>query len=253
MSSAEVFRSGSIPTVLLVHGAFADGSIWAGVIAELQAAGIEVTALANPLRSLTSDAAYIACTAGDIDGPVMLVGHSYGGAVITAAGPAAGNVVGLVYVAAFALDEGESVLDITLRFAGSQLTPALRPATFPEFNGDAGVELYIDREAFPRVFAADLPYRTATVAAAAQRPITAAAFEEKSRAAAWKTTPCWYMIAAADQVIPPAAQRFMAQRAGACTVEIRASHAIALAQPIAVAEQIAAAARAARVQPPHPS
>jgi pimeloyl-ACP methyl ester carboxylesterase len=236
-----------------VHGAFADGSIWAGVIAELQAAGLGVAALANPLRSLTSDAAHIACTANDIDGPVMLVGHSYGGAVITAAGAAAGNVVGLVYVAAFALDEGESALDITLRFAGSQLAAALRPATFPELDGDAGVELYIDREAFPRVFAADLPYRTAMVAAAVQRPITAAAFEEKTRAAAWRTTPSWYLIAAADQVIPPAAQRFMAQRASARTVEIPGSHAIALTQPTAVAGQIVTATRAVHgTAPPHP-
>lgn len=254
MSPTEAFRNGSIPTVLLVHGAFADGSIWAGVIAELQAAGIGVTALANPLRNLTSDAAYIACAANGIDGPVMLVGHSYGGAVITAAGSAAGNVVGLVYVAAFALDEGESALDITLRFAGSQLAAALRPSTFPGLNGDAGVELYIDPEAFPRVFAADMPHRTATAAAAAQRPITASAFEEKSRSAAWKTTPCWYLIATADQVIPPAAQRFMAQRAGARTVEMHGSHAITLTRPTAVAGQIAAAARAVHgTPPPHPS
>ena len=246
MSPAEAFRNGSIPTVLLVHGAFADGSIWAGVIAELQAAGIGVTALPNPLRSLAADAAYLACVAGGIDGPVILVGHSYGGAVITAAGSAADNVVGLVYAAAFALDDGESALDITGRFPGSQLLPTLRPATFPDVNGAPGVELYIDREAFPHVFAAGLPHRTATVAAAAQRPITAAAFEEKSHAPAWKTTPSWYMIATADQIIPPAAQRFMAQRAGAHTTEIHASHAIALTHPAAVAGQIAAAAASAR-------
>jgi pimeloyl-ACP methyl ester carboxylesterase len=232
--------------VLLVHGAFADGSMWAGVIAELQAAGIGTTALANPLRGLASDAAYVARAAAAIDGPVVLAGHSYGGAVITAARSAPGNVVGLVYVTGYALEEGESAVDISGRFPGSQLAAALRPATFPDANGDPGVELYVDREAFPQLFAADLPHRAAAVAAAVQRPITAAALEEKSLAAAWKTTPSWYVIATADQVIPPEAQRFMALRAGAHTAEIRASHAVALTQPTEVAEHIAAATRSAR-------
>jgi pimeloyl-ACP methyl ester carboxylesterase len=249
MSPSGPFRNGSIPTVLLVHGAFADGSMWAGVIAELQAAGIGVIALANPLRSLASDACYAARVAAAIDGPVLLAGHSYGGAVITVAGSAAGNVVGLVYVAAYALEEGESTLDISGRFSGSQLVPALRPAPFPDVNGDPGVELYIDREAFPRLFAADLPYRTAAAAAAAQRPIAAAAFAEKSPAAAWKTRPSWYAIATADQVIPPEAQQFMAQRASAHTIEIRASHAVTLTQPAAVAELIAVAAAASTHTP----
>src|SRR5215471_13236555 len=173
MSRSVPPRNGSTPTVLLVHGAFADGSMWAGVITELQAAGIGVIAVASPLRSLTSDAAYVASVAAEIDGPILLAGHDYGGAVITAAGSAAGNVAGLVYVAAFALDEGESALDITSRFPGSQLMPALRPATFPGADGDPAVELYIDQDAYPRVFAADLPYRCAAAAAAAQRPITA--------------------------------------------------------------------------------
>jgi len=231
--------------VLLVHGAFADGSMWAGVITELQAAGIDVIAVANPLRSLTSDAAYVASAVAEIDGPVLLAGHDYGGAVITAAGSAVGNLAGLVYVAAFALDEGESALEITGRFPGSQLMPALRPATFPGVDGDPAVELYIDREAYPRVFAAGLPYRLAAAAAAAQRPITAAAFEEKSPAAAWKTAPSWYIVATADQVIPPEGQQFMARRAGAHSIEIDASHAIPLIQPVAVAGHIAAAASSA--------
>jgi pimeloyl-ACP methyl ester carboxylesterase len=232
--------------VLLVHGAFADGSMWSGVIAELQAAGIGVIAPANPLRALSSDAGYIAGIASEIDGPVMLAGHSYGGAVITVAGSMAANIVGLVYVTAFALDEGESALDICGGFPGGQLISVLRPATFPDVNGDPGVELYIDREAFPRVFASDLPYREAAAAAAAQRPITAAAFAAKSLSAAWKTTPTWYLIATGDQLIPPEAQHFMAQRAGAHVTDIRGSHAIALTQPVAVAEHIAAAATSAR-------
>jgi pimeloyl-ACP methyl ester carboxylesterase len=228
--------------VLLVHGAFADGSMWAGVITELQAAGIDVMAVASPLRGLTSDGAYVAGAVAEIDGPVLLAGHDYGGAVITAAGSAAGNLAGLVYVAAFALEEGESALDITGRFPGNQLMPALRPATFPGVDGDPAIELFIDREAYPRVFAADLPHRSAAAAAAVQRPITAAAFEEKSPAAAWKTAPSWYIVATADQLIPPEGQQFMARRAGAHTIEISASHAIALTQPAAVAGHIAAAA-----------
>jgi pimeloyl-ACP methyl ester carboxylesterase len=242
MSQSGGVRNGSTPTVLLVHGAFADGWMWAEVIAELQAAGIEAIAPANPLRGLGSDAGHVAWVAGEIDGPVILAGHCYAGAVITAAASAARNVVGLVYVAAFAPDEGESVLDICRRFPCSCLMAVLRPASFPGRDGDPGVELYIDREAFPRVFAADLPHRAAAAAASAQRPVTAAAFEEKVFAAAWKTMPCWYLIATDDQLIPPEAQRFMARRAGAHIAEIRASHAIALSQPAAVAEQIAAAA-----------
>ncbi|HEY6275682.1 MAG TPA: alpha/beta hydrolase [Streptosporangiaceae bacterium] len=248
-------RNGSTPTVLLVHGGFADGSMWADVITELRDAGIEAVALANALRSLASDAAYIASGAGEIDGPVLLAGHCYGGAVITAAGSAAGNVVGLVYVAGYALDERESVLDITGRFPGSQLLTALRLATFPGANGRPGVELYLDRDAFPQVFAADLPYCQAAAAAAAQRPITAVALEEKTPAAAWKTVQSWYVIATEDQVIPAGAQRFMAQRAGSHATEIHASHAVALTHPAAVAEQIAAASaphRAGPVRPPEP-
>lgn len=249
MKPAAAYRNGSTPTVLLVHGGFADGSLWAGVIAELQTAGIAVIALANPLRGLASDAAYITSKVGEIDGPVVLVGHSYGGAVITEAG-SAGNVVGLVYVAAFALDDGESSVDIGVRFPGSELAAVLRPAAFTSADGDPGVELYIDRDAFPQVFAADLPYPAAAVAAVAQRPISVAALEEKSRGAAWKTTPCWYLIATADRVIPPEAQRFMARRADAQIIEIPASHAVALTRPVAVAEQIAAAT-APRVRDGH--
>jgi pimeloyl-ACP methyl ester carboxylesterase len=216
--------------------------MWAGVIAELQAAGIDAVALANPLRGLASDARYVASGAAEIDGPVLLAGHCYGGAVITTAGSIAGNVTSLVYVAAFAPEDGESALDVIERYPGSLLRAALRPTTLPDAFGDPAVELRISAQAFPQVYAADMPYRQAAVAAAAQRPITAAAFEEKSRAAAWKTTPAWYVVATADHVIPPAAQRFMAQRAGARTNEISASHAIATTQPTSVAGHIAAAA-----------
>jgi pimeloyl-ACP methyl ester carboxylesterase len=159
--------------------------------------------------------------------------------------PPARRITGLVYVAAFALDEGESALDITGRFPGSQLMAALRPATSPGVDGDPAVELYLDRKAYPRVFAADLSGRSAMAAAAAQRPTTAAAFAEKSPAAAWKTAPSWCIVATADQVIPPEGQQFMARRAGAHTIAIPASHAIALTEPAAVAGHIAAAASSA--------
>jgi pimeloyl-ACP methyl ester carboxylesterase len=232
--------------VLLVHGAFADASSWAGVIAQLQAAGVDAVAPANPLRGLSADARYIASVAEEIDGPTMLVGHSYGGAVTTVAAALAGNVVGLVYVTAFALDEGESVLEVSARFPESALAAALRPAVCPERDGQSIVELYIDRDAFPGVFAADLPTQEAAVAAATQRPIAAAALEERASAAAWKTLQCWYVVATADRVIHPDAQRFMAARAAARPLEVDASHAVATSQPELVADLIQEASLATR-------
>ncbi len=246
MSSSEGLRNGSTPTVLLVHGGFADASSWAGVIAQLQTAGIDAVAPANPLRGLSADARYIANVAEEIDGPTMLVGHSYGGAVTTVAAALAGNVVGLVYVTGFALDEGESVLDVSTRFPESLLTAALRPAVCSDGDDRSIVELYIDRDAFPRVFAADLLAKVAAVAAATQRPIAAAALEERASAAAWKTLQCWYVVATADQVIHPDAQRFMAARAAARSLEVDASHAVATSQPELVADRIQEAALAAR-------
>jgi pimeloyl-ACP methyl ester carboxylesterase len=246
MRSSEDLRNGSTPTVLLVHGPFADTSSWAGVIAQLQTAGIDAVAPANPLRGLSADARYIASVAEEIDGPTMLVGHCYGGAVITVAAALAGNVVGLVYVTAFALDEGESVLDLSARFPESLLTAALRPAVCPDRDDQSIVELYIDRGAFPRVFAADLSATVAAVAAATQRPIVAAALEERASAAAWKTLQCWYVVATADRVIDPDAQRFMAARATARPLEVDASHAVATSDPELVADLIQEAALATR-------
>lgn len=232
--------------MLLVHGAFADGSSWAGVISELQALGIDAVAPANPLRGLSADARYIASVAEEIDGPTVLVGHAYGGAVITVAAGLAPNVVGLVYVTAFALDEGESVLDVSARFPDGLLTAALRPAGCPDGDGEPIVELYIDRDEFPRVFAADLSAGLGAVAAAAQRPIASTALEERASAAAWKTLECWYVVATADRVIHPEAQRFMAERADARTLEVDASHAVATSRPELVADQIHEAALATR-------
>ncbi|MER6282519.1 alpha/beta fold hydrolase [Streptomyces sviceus] len=232
------------PTVLLVHGAFADAASWSGVIAELQGSGIPVIAPPNPLRGLASDAAYIASFAAQIDGPVVLVGHSYGGALITVAGTTE-NVVGLVYVAAYALEEGESLGELQGRFPLSSLVSNLKEWRYPVQAGDPAVEVTIAEAAFPSVFAADVPADVTKVLAAAQRPLAAAAFEEPAAAAAWKTKPSWALIAGADQAINPEVERFGAKRAGATVVELEgASHAVAVSQPKAVADLIRAAVRA---------
>ncbi|MEU6146871.1 alpha/beta hydrolase [Streptomyces sp. NPDC047081] len=232
------------PTVLLVHGAFADAGSWSGVIAELQSHGIPVIAPPNPLRGLGSDAAYIASVASQIDGPVVLVGHSYGGALITVAGVTE-NVVGLVYVAAYVLEEGESLGELQGRFPLSPLVSNLKEWTYPVPGGDPAVEVTIAEAAFPSVFAADVPADVTKVLAAAQRPLVAAAFEETAPAAAWRTKPSWALVAGADEAINPEVERFGAKRAGATIVELEgASHAVAVSQPKAVADLIRDAVRA---------
>ncbi|WP_433236886.1 alpha/beta fold hydrolase [Actinomadura nitritigenes] len=234
----------AVPTVVLVHGAFADAASWSGVIAELQGDGIPVVAPPNPLRGLASDAAYVASVAAQIDGPVVLVGHSYGGAVITVAGTT-GNVVGLVYVAAYVLEEGESLGELQDRFPGSPLGANLKQATYPVEGGGPAVELTIAPEAFPEVFAADVPGDVTRVLAVAQRPLAAAAFTEKASAAAWKTRPSWALVAAADQAINPDVERFGAKRAGATVLEVDGgSHAVAVSRPKDVADLIREAVRA---------
>lgn len=234
----------STPTVVLVHGAFADAAGWSGVIAELQADGIPVIAPPNPLRGLTADAAYVASVAAQIDGPVILVGHSYGGALITVAGTTE-NVVGLVYVAAYVLDEGESLGELQGRFPLSPLVSSLKEWTYPVADGEPAAEVTIAEDAFPSVFAADLPAEVTQVLAAAQRPLATAAFEEKAAAAAWRTKPSWALVAAADNAINPDVERFGAQRAGATITEVEgASHAVAVSQPKAVADLIREAVRA---------
>jgi pimeloyl-ACP methyl ester carboxylesterase len=161
--------------------------------------------------------------------------------VITQVASQADNVVGLVYVAAFALDEGESMLDVAARHPESLLGPALRPVTFPAGDAEPGVDLYLSTDRYRDVFAADLPEHVTSVAAVAQRPIAAVAFEGHSGVATWKTLPSWFVVATADQAIHPEAQRFMAQRIGADTIEVEASHAVALSRPTEVAAHIRAA------------
>ncbi|SNX56011.1 pimeloyl-ACP methyl ester carboxylesterase [Streptomyces sp. TLI_55] len=232
------------PTVVLVHGAFADAGSWSGVIEELQGHGIPVIAPPNPLRGLASDSAYIASLASQIDGPVVLVGHSYGGAVITVAGVTE-NVVGLVYVAAYVLEEGESLGELQGRFPLSPLVSNLKQGTYPIPGADPGVEVTIAEGAFPSVFAADVPADLTKVLAAAQRPLAASAFEETAPVAAWKTKPSWALVAGADEAINPEVERFGAKRAGATIVELEgASHAVAVSQPEQVADLIRDAVRA---------
>jgi pimeloyl-ACP methyl ester carboxylesterase len=236
--------STSTPTVVLVHGAFADAASWSGVIEELQRDGIPVVAPPNPLRGLASDAAYIASVAAQIDGPVILVGHSYGGALITVAGTTE-NVVGLVYVAAYALEEGESLGELQGRFPLSPLVSNLKQWTYPVPGGQDAVEVTIAADAFPSVFAADVAPEVTKVLAVAQRPLAAAAFEEAASAAAWRTKPSWALVAGADQAINPEVERFGAKRAGATVVELEgASHAVAVSQPKEVADLIRDAVRA---------
>ncbi|MFF1480151.1 alpha/beta fold hydrolase [Streptomyces sp. NPDC058301] len=242
-----MYPSAPTPTVVLVHGAFADAAVWIGVIAELRGCGIPVIAPPNPLRGLVSDAAYLASVVSQIDGPVVLVGHSYGGALITVAGEAE-NVVGLVYVAAFMPYEGESIGELWGRFPDSPLTTHLKERTYPTHllvDGDLAVEVTIDEAAFPSVFAADVSEDISTVLAAAQRPIAAVAFTDKASAAAWRTKPSWALVAGADRAINPDVQRFGAQRAGAVVLELPdASHAVALSEPKQVAGLIRDAVRA---------
>ncbi|MGY0057388.1 alpha/beta fold hydrolase [Streptomyces sp. LZ34] len=236
--------STSTPTVVLVHGAFADAAGWFGVINELQRHGIPVIAPPNPLRGLASDAAYIASVAARTAGPVVLVGHSYGGAIITVAGTTE-NVVGLVYVAAYVLEEGESLGELQGRFPASALVSSLKQWTYPVEGGDLAEEVGIAEEAFPAVFAADVSEAVAKVLAASQRPLAVSAFTETASAAAWKTKPSWAIVAGADQAINPEVERFGAKRAGAVTVEMEgASHAVAVSRPTAVADLIRDAVRA---------
>jgi pimeloyl-ACP methyl ester carboxylesterase len=226
--------SNTAPTVVLVHGAFADASGYAGIILELKTAGITSVAPPNPLRGLAFDADSVRAFVGSIAGPVVLVGHSYGGAVITQAAVGLDNVKALVYLAAFALDEGESAVSVQAPFAEPLLAKTARPSGYPAGAGAAeGPDLFIDTEGFRETFCADVPVDVATVMAATQRPVAAATLGEPCTGAAWKTTPSWYLVAAHDNAINPDTERFMAQRIGATTETIDGSHTAFIAQPVA--------------------
>jgi pimeloyl-ACP methyl ester carboxylesterase len=228
--------SSRTPTVVLVHGAFADGSGFRDIILELRAAGVTSIAAANPLRGLAFDAEYVKSVVAAIDGPVVLVGHSYGGAVITQAAVGVDNVVALVYLAAFAPDEGESALSLQRRFEPPHLDTTMQSSTYAAGAGAVdGPELIIDRERFRETFCPDVPVDEATVLAAVQRPFAAAAYSEKCTAAAWKSRPTWYLISADDNSIRPSLQQFMANRMRATTESLGGSHATYISLPVATA------------------
>ncbi|MGW3025294.1 alpha/beta fold hydrolase [Streptomyces sp. NPDC001221] len=232
------------PTVVLVHGAFADASSWNGVIKRLEHDGYPVIAPANPLRGLNGDSAYLAALLKSVKGPVVLVGHSYGGAVISQAADHDPNVKALVYIAAFSPAKGESAAELSGKFPGSTLGATLNKVPFPLEGGGTGTDLYIDPAKFHNQFAADVPRATAALMAATQRPIAASALDEKATEAAWKTIPSWDLITTQDKNIPVAAQRFMAKRAHSHSVEIKASHAVSVSQPGAVTDLVEEASAA---------
>jgi pimeloyl-ACP methyl ester carboxylesterase len=223
------------PTIVLVHGAFADAAGVAGVIRELTAAGYRVVAPANPLRALASDAATVRAAATAVDGPVLLVGHSYGGAVISQASAALDNVTGLVYLAAFSLDVGESCASVQASFPAPMLAATVEPTPYDAPGAVDGPDLLIGEHHFRETFCADVPVDLAQVMCAIQRPLAAAAFSENATAAGWKSIPCWYQLSQHDNAISPKAQEFMAKRMSATLEEIEGSHAAFIAQPVRAA------------------
>jgi len=230
------------PTILLVHGAFAESSSWAKVICILLAQGYPVVAAANPLRGLQRDTDYLSTVLSSIEGLVVLVGHSYGGMLITKAPNGHGNVQSLVYVAAFAPDTGESTIGLSGRYPGSTLGDTLSPVTLPDGTKD----LYIRQDTFWAQFAADVPQTEAQLMATTQRPINDAALNEGAGDPAWRTIPSWFIYGDLDKNIPPGALAFMAERAGATeTVVIKGgSHVVMVSHPDEVAKIIVAATSA---------
>ena len=235
-------QDGSRPTVVLVHGAFADGSSWNEVIKQLQAEGVQVTAPPNPLRGIAIDSAYIGSLLEQIAGPVLAVAHSYGGAVITNSATNANNVVGLVYVAAFAPDEGEPLGAIASNSKDSVVFPALVELQYPTGEGEeTAAEVTIDPERFHEVFAFDLSEEQTALMAATQRPLSELAFSEPTGVPAWKKLPSWAVVATGDKVVGTDAVRSMAERAGATITEVEGSHVIMISRPQVVAETILSA------------
>jgi pimeloyl-ACP methyl ester carboxylesterase len=236
IAPAQASAAGPQPTIVLVHGAFADGSSWSKVILRLEKAGYDVVAVQNPLTGLPDDIATTKRALATIKGPVVLVGHSYGGAVITGAGTGNPNIKSLVYVSAFAPDVGERIGQLLEKFGPAPLGSALIP--------DSAGFLSIDRTKFREVFASDVGKAEATVLADAQKPIAGAAFGSPTDTPAWKSIPSWYLVSTEDHAILPELQRFMAGRMGAKSiVEIKSSHASYIAHPAEVVKLIEAAAR----------
>jgi pimeloyl-ACP methyl ester carboxylesterase len=232
------------PTVVFVHGAWADNSGFDGSIRALSGQGFRAIGASNPLRELRGDAAYVAALLRSIEGPIVMVGHSYGGAVISNAATGNDQVQALVYVNGWVPDEGESLIELAQLHEGSLIPDSLRPVQFKDADGAEIVDLYIDQEKFRAAFAGDVDADTAQVMAVAQRPFTETAFGAPSGPVAWRSVPSWYLLGTEDRAIPPATQRYMAERAKASIVEIPASHASMVSQPDAVTELILTALNA---------
>ncbi|MDO0924035.1 alpha/beta hydrolase [Streptomyces sp. TG1A-8] len=242
--TAEPAGRGAKPTVVLVHGAFADSSSWNGVITRLRRAGYPVEAPANPLRGVASDSGYLESYLRSVKGPIVLVGHSYGGSVISDAAAGNSQVKALVYVAAFVPDKGETLAELGDRFPGATLPSVLDAVPYPLPGGGTGTDLYVQKGKFHDAFAADVPRSVTDLMAVTQRPLAASVFDEKTTKTAWKTIPSWDLVTTEDHAIAPAEQRFMAERAHAHTVEVDSSHAVAVSHPGAVTRLIEQAVRA---------
>ncbi|MER6808921.1 alpha/beta hydrolase [Spirillospora sp. NPDC000708] len=247
-ASPAAHATGPKPTIVFVHGAFADAGGFNAEISSLRRLGYPVIAPPDQLRSLTGDADYVRSVLTTIPGPIVLVGHSYGGAVITNAARGVPNVKALVYLGAYVPDEGESLATVLppARFPGSLLGPAtliVRPAPNPYATGGQDADVYIDPADFRAVFAADVPAETATEMATTQRPLSATAQTQPSGDPAWKTIPSWDLITLDDKAIPPAGQKYMAARAKAHIETVRSSHAVMVSHPAAVIRIILDAAR----------
>src|ERR671921_1222869 len=237
--------AGETPTIVLVHGAWADATGFDPEIRALRGRGFTVIGFGNPLRDLAGDATYLAELLRTLTGPIVLVGHSYGGNVISVAAAGNDQVKALVYLNGWMCDEGESQQQLLEKFEGSLVGPSIRPVPFTGPHGSEGVDLYLDREAFHGTFAADVDPQTAAILAVAQRPYAAAAFAgTPSGPLAWKTLPCWYLLGTQDKAIPPALQQFMAERANATIVEVPASHVSFVSRPEAATQLILQAVEA---------
>jgi pimeloyl-ACP methyl ester carboxylesterase len=225
------------PTVVLVHGAFADASGYAGIITELEGDGYTVFAPANPLRSLTTDANTLKAFVAAIEGPVVLVGHSYGGAVITQASAELDNVTGLVYLAAFGLDAGESLQTIQEPYPATLLGQNIAFTSYDAVGAPGGPDVYVAKD-FHETFCADLDEKTSAIMEATQRYLSAAAYTEAATAAGWKKIPSWFLVSDHDNSISPELERFMADRMKATTQSIDGSHVAFIAKPKEVADFI---------------
>ncbi|MEW2531073.1 alpha/beta hydrolase [Streptomyces sp. NPDC047071] len=235
------------PTVVLVHGAFADASGWEQTASRLRHQGFPVRAVSNPLRGLDYDSAYLAGLLKGVKGPKILVGHSYAGAVITNAAAEIPDVRALVYVAAFAPDKGESLGGLLEQHHDPSVPPLPQQAfQFTRPDGSTGTEVSLDPAKFAAAFAADVPAKEAAFMAASQRPIAAEAFGEATKQAAWKEIPSWALIAKKDKAIAPSLERFMAKRAEAHITEVNSSHAVMVSHPDVVTDVIRQAYRATR-------